>query len=98
MQISVQEVLALQKRAARRHPEKDAAVTSVADLAEKWGVDMAEVRRFTEAALMADEDPARERRVRDLASQVAQGRYAVEAEQVLDMAERRSVADRAGDL
>jgi hypothetical protein len=59
---------------------------------------MDEVRAVTELTLMADVDPLRERRLRDLARRVAEGTYQVEAEDLIDMAERRAIADRAANL
>ena len=98
MQISNQEVLNAQKSARVRGRVKEAPVESVEDLAAKHGVDMDEVRRFTERALMAEEDPLRERRVRELAKRIAEGNYQIDSEQVLDMAERRAIADRAAEV
>ena len=72
-------------------------VASVEEMAARHGVRQEELRRFAEDAWMA-EDPARERRVRELARRVAAGTYSVSAEQVVDMAERRALADRAGEL
>ena len=99
MQISSEQVNRIQRevlQAKREGTEKP--VDTVEDLAAKQGVKMDEVRRFTERALMAEEDPARERRVQELARRVAEGTYNVEAEDLLDMAERRSIADRAGKI
>ena len=98
MQISNQEVLNAQKLARVRSREQQAPVESVEDLAAMHGVSMDEVRRFTERAMMAEEDPLRERRVRELAKRIADGNYNVDAEQLLDMTERRAIADRAADL
>lgn len=99
MQISIQEVVK-----ARKSAQQDAGkgalapVRSVEELAARQGVKMDEVRRFTERAKAAEEDPLRERRVRELAKRIADGAYAVDAEQLLDMTERRALADRAADL
>lgn len=100
MQISSQEVTKVVSRtsARARRTESEAPVERVEDLAAKHDVSMAEVARFTERALMAEEDPAREKRVRELAARVAGGTYAIEAEAVIDMAERRAIADRSRDL
>ena len=87
-----------QKLARSRGRAQEAPVESVEDLAAKHGVKMDEVRRFTERAMEAEEDPLRERRVRELAKRLAEGTYQVDAEQVLDMAERRAIADRAAEL
>jgi len=96
MQISMQEVLRARKRVAQGGMNgSPAPVGSVEELAARHSIGMEEVRRVTQTALMAEEDPARERRVRDLARRIAEGRYHVDAEQILEMAERRSLADRA---
>jgi anti-sigma28 factor (negative regulator of flagellin synthesis) len=84
------------RKTGRRAQEQP--VRSVEELAAKHGVKMEEVRRFTESAMMAEEDPARARRVEDLERRIAEGAYQVEAEDLLNMAERRAIADRAADL
>src|SRR5687767_10548192 len=95
MQISTQEVSRVVERSTTRSGSgaQDAPVRTVQDLAAKYGVKMEEVRHFTERAMMADEDPLRERRVRELARRIADGSYSVEGDQILEMAERRSIAD-----
>ncbi len=98
MQISVQEV----RRARQLHREPRgerelAAVASPEELGARHGVSREEVQKFTESALMAS-DPARERRLRELAQRIARGSYAVEAEQIVEMAERRALADRLAEL
>ena len=98
MQISSREVDLVQKRASREKSQGEAPVGSVQELAAKHGVKMDEVRRFTESAMMAEEDIARERRVQELARRVEEGGYHIEAQDLLDMAERRAIADRAKDL
>ena len=98
MQISSREVDLVQKRASQRKSRGEAPVGSVSELAAKHGVKMEEVRRFTESAMMAEEDIARERRVQELARRVEEGSYHIEAQDLLDMAERRAIADRAKDL
>jgi anti-sigma28 factor (negative regulator of flagellin synthesis) len=98
MQISNQEAINAQRgveQPARRKAEPP--VHSVEELAAKHGVDMDEVRRMTEAVMMGEGDPLRERRVREIARRVAEGTYNIEAENVVDMAERRAMADRAAD-
>ena len=99
MQISIQEVVKARNNAQQ---EKDARalapVKSVEELAARQGVKMDEVRRFTARAMSAEEDPLRERRVRELAKRIADGAYSVDSEQLVDMAERRAIADRAADL
>lgn len=99
MQISneqVSRILERTRKGAGQEPE--APVESVQELAAKYGVNVDEVRRFTERTLMAEEDPARERRVQELARRVAEGTYQVESEDLLDMAERRAIADRASGI
>ena len=98
MQISSQEVRKIQTTAQKPEQRAQAPVESVEELAAKHGVKMDEVRRFTERAMMADEDVARERRVQELAKRVAAGTYRVDAEQVVDMAERRAIADLSKNL
>ena len=100
MQISTQEVSRVVERSSTRggNAPQEAPVRTVQDLAAKYGVKMDEVRHFTERAMMADEDPLRERRVRELARRIADGSYNVEGEQILEMAERRSIADQAGSM
>lgn len=97
MQISYQEVARL-RGVARRQNVAEKPVGSVEELAARHGVRMDEVRAVTELTLMADVDPLRERRLRDLARRVAEGTYQVEAEDLIDMAERRAIADRAANL
>lgn len=99
MQISneqVSRILDVARQRQRQQPE--ARVESVEDLAAKHGVNMDDVRRFTERAMMAEEDPARERRVQELARRVAEGTYSVNSEDLVDMAERRAIADRASGV
>jgi len=99
MQISGQEAqrLSCKAKLQARQREGDAPVASVADLAAQWGVRLEEARRHTETVLMAD-DPLRERRVHDLMERIASGTYAVEAEAILDMAERRALANLSDRL
>ncbi len=99
MQISNEQVSRILNRVRERdRSTSEAPVENVQDLAAKHGVKMDEVRRFTERAMMAEEDPARERRVQDLARRVAEGTYQVESEDLLDMAARRAIADRASGV
>ena len=99
MQISNEQVSRILNRVrGRESSTPEAPVENVQDLAAKHGVNMDEVRRFTERALMAEEDPARSRRVQDLARRVAEGTYKVESEDLLDMAARRAIADRASGV
>ena len=98
MQISFQQVIQTQQLPQRRNSQAaHTPVTSVAELAARHGVDPAEVRRFTQSAMMADADLLRERRLRELAQRIGEGSYQVDTEQVLAMAERRAVADRAAE-
>ena len=99
MQISSQEVIKVAR--VRSRPASGAAeapVRTVEDLAAKHGVKMDEVRRFAERAIEADEDVLRERRVRELGKRIADGAYRVESDDLIDMAERRAIADRAAEL
>ena len=94
MQISANET---GKVLARRRPRQEpngGKVKNVAELARKHGVDLEEARRVTEGAMTAEEDPLRERRIRELAARIAEGTYPVDGEQVVDMAERRAIADQ----
>jgi anti-sigma28 factor (negative regulator of flagellin synthesis) len=99
MQISSEQANRIREgiqQAKRQNVEQP--VESVEELAAKHGVKMDEVRRVTERAMMAEDDPARERRVAELARRVAEGSYNVEADELLDMAERRAIADRSGRI
>jgi anti-sigma28 factor (negative regulator of flagellin synthesis) len=98
MQISNEQVDLIRTTLPKKETRADAPVESVEDLAARHGVKMDEVRRFTERAMMAEEDPLRERRIRELRQKIAAGTYGVESADLLDMAERRAIADRAGDL
>jgi len=98
MQISNEQVSRLRQVARKGNRPADTPVENVQDLAAKHGVNMDEVRRFTERAMMAEEDPARERRVQELARRVAEGSYQVASEDLVDMAERRAIADRASGI
>src|SRR5438046_3132908 len=99
MQISSEQVSVIVGARPRRERRTAASpVSSVEELSERFGVRMDEVRRFTEAALLEEEDPARERRVRELARRVADGSYRVDDDELVDMAERRAIADRVSDI
>lgn len=98
MQISNEQVNRLREVARKSEAKTQAPVESVQDLAARHGLTMDEVRRHTERAMMAEEDPARERRVMELARRVAEGSYNVSSEDLLDMAERRAIADRAAQI
>ena len=99
MQISYQQVARI-REATRQNSQKltEQPVGSVEELAAQHGVRMDEVRAVTQQTLMAEGDPFRERRLRDLARRISEGTYQVEAEDLVDMAERRAIADRAGSL
>ena len=99
MQISNQEVTRV--RDAVRKPrglEAEAPIHTVEELAARHTVSMDEVRQFTEQVRMADEDPLRERRLREIAQRIAKGTYGVDSDQLVDMAERRAIADRSAEL
>jgi anti-sigma28 factor (negative regulator of flagellin synthesis) len=98
MQISnyeTQRVLDHARELKRRRETEEAPVGSVAELAKKNGVELAEVRKHVERLMMQEEDPARERRVRELAARVADGSYDITSEEILDMAKRRAIADNS---
>lgn len=82
-----------QIRELKKRREQEKPVGSVAELAKKHGVDLAEVKKHAERVMMQEEDPARERRVRELAARVADGSYDVTSEEIIDMARRRAIAD-----
>jgi len=80
-------------RRLREQRKLEAPVSSVAELAKKHGVDLAEAKKHAERLMMQEEDPARERRVRELAARVADGSYDISSEEIIDMARRRAIAD-----
>ena len=80
-------------RRLRKQQQEEPPVASVAELAKKHGVDLAEAKKHAERVMMQEEDPARERRVRELAARVADGSYDVTSEEIIDMAQRRAIAD-----
>ena len=82
-------------RELKKRRKQEQPVGSVADLAKKHGVDLAEVRKHAERIMMQEEDPARERRVRELAARVADGSYDITSEEIIDMARRRAIADNS---
>ena len=51
--------------------------------------------KHAERIMMQEEDPARERRVRELAARVADGSYDITSEEIIDMARRRAIADNS---
>lgn len=97
MQISSQQVERVLEKTARAQVsgEMDPPVQSVEELAERYGVPADDVERFAVRAAEADDDPYREQRISELARKVMDGAYTVPPEQVLDMAERRAIADRS---
>lgn len=94
MQISTNETLKAQIRPRLRREPNGGKVKNVQELARKHDVDMDAARTVAHRAMMAEEDPHRERRVQELAARVAAGSYQVEGAQVVDMAERRAIADQ----
>ena len=83
--------------------------TRVSELiVEQLGVSMEEIRPeasfiddlgadsldIVELVMAMEEDPVRERRVRELAQRVADGTYQVASEQIVELAIRRSIVDR----
>jgi anti-sigma28 factor (negative regulator of flagellin synthesis) len=80
-------------RRLRKQQQQEPPVGSVAELAKKHGVDLAEAKKHAERVMMQEEDPARERRVRELAARVADGSYDISSEEIIDMAKRRAIAD-----
>ena len=70
-------------------------VSTPEQLAESYGVNPREVEQQVIYARAAEEDPWRERRVRELKARVEAGAYYIDAETIIDMAERRAIADRA---
>ena len=98
MQISNQQVDIVQRSARAKDATAETPVKSVEELAARHGVNMNEVRKFTERAMMAEEDPAREKRIRELTRKINAGSYQIDAEDLVDMAERRAIADRAKDI
>lgn len=94
MQISSYETMRVLRHAPCVAKRKERVVRTVADLARKYEVDMAEVRAVAARARTMEDDPARERRVRDLAQRVADGTYQVSSEQIVDLAIRRAIVDQ----
>jgi len=94
MQISSYETQKVLRHAPRVAKRTVRPVKSLADLARKYEVDMDEVRRVTARARMMEEDPARERRIRELAQRVAEGSYHIPGEQIVDLAIRRAIVDQ----
>ncbi len=99
MQISTEQIDAIKRTVSQPRTEAaKAPAGNVAELAAAYGVKMDEVRRFTEMTLAAEDDPFRARRLREIARKVQDGSYQVDADAIVDMAERRAIADRAADL
>src|SRR5438105_4860029 len=95
MQISVGEVENVLRRGVIAGAAGPKAAGSVRELAEEQGVEPHEVEQQVAYVRAADEDPWRERRVRELKARVEAGTYHVGAGAIVDMAERRAIADRA---
>jgi anti-sigma28 factor (negative regulator of flagellin synthesis) len=95
MQISVGEVEKILRRGVVPGARGTRAVGSLQDLADEHGVEPGEVERQAVYVRSTEEDPWRERRVRELKARVEAGAYHVETGEILDMAERRAIADRA---
>jgi len=99
MQISNEQVSSVLRRSRGSvKARSQEPVGSVEELAARHGVSMEEVRRFTERALVSEGDPLRERRLAELEGRIEAGSYSVQSEALVDMAERRAIADRAGEL
>jgi len=98
MQISVQETGKVSHATPRKREHVEPPARTVEELAAKNGVDMDEVRRVAALVKGLEDDPARERRVNAIAAKIEAGEYEITAEEVIDMAERRAVADRAAEL
>jgi anti-sigma28 factor (negative regulator of flagellin synthesis) len=97
MQISLQEVEKVLRRAGQSSRDERGA-GSVEELARRHGVEEADVRQYLEVVRMAEADPGRARRVEEVIARVQAGTYHVDAEAIVDMAERRALADRANEL
>ena len=82
-------------RELKKKRDQEQPVGSVAELAKKTASSLAEVKKHAERVMMQEEDPARERRVRELAARVADGSYDITSEEILDMARRRAIADNS---
>lgn len=98
MQISTQQVDAIKSTLSRPRSEARPAARSVDELAAAYGVKQDEVRRFTEMAMAAEDEPLRARRVRELARRIQDGSYLIDADEVVEMAERRAIADRSAEV
>jgi hypothetical protein len=101
MQISTGEIERLLQRAPLAPTFRGletGPVHSVEELAQKYGVDAAEAEQHEESLRLAEEDPWRQRRLRDLAARLEAGTYRIDAAAIVDMAERRALADRVSEL
>jgi anti-sigma28 factor (negative regulator of flagellin synthesis) len=94
MQISTNETLKAQSRPRPRRESNEGKVKNVQELARRHDVDLEAARSVAHRTMMAEADPLRERRVQELAARVAAGSYQVDGTQVVDMAERRAIADQ----
>jgi anti-sigma28 factor (negative regulator of flagellin synthesis) len=95
MQISsneTQKVLRHAPRVSKQRPRPP--VKDLADLARRYEVDLAEAKMAARRSQEMEEDPARARRVQEIAQRVADGTYEVASEQIIDLAERRAIVDR----
>lgn len=100
MQISSEQVEHILEKTAglRGEPprvERLERVESVGELADKYGVEVDDVRRFAERAILDEDDPLRETRVREIEQRLVEGAYDVGPDEVIEMAERRAIADRS---
>jgi hypothetical protein len=93
MQITATEAMKVLAKHRRHQEPKDDQVKNVRDLAREHCVDLEGVESVVCRAIVAKDDPLRERRIRILASRVADGTYQVDCKQIVDMAERRAIAD-----
>lgn len=96
MQISSHETQKVLRHAPRvsKKPRPRPPVKDLADLARRHEVDLAEAKAVTRRMQEMEEDPVRERRVRDIARRVADGTYEVPSEQIVDLAVRRAIVDQ----
>jgi anti-sigma28 factor (negative regulator of flagellin synthesis) len=93
MQISSNETQKVLQHAPRGRKRQRPPVKDVAELARRYEVDLEEAKAVARR-LETREDPARERRVQELAQRVADGTYNVSSEQIIDLAVRRAIVDQ----
>jgi anti-sigma28 factor (negative regulator of flagellin synthesis) len=94
MQISSHETQRVLRHAPRVAKRRATPIRTLADLARRYEVDMDEVRAVAARARAMDDDPVRERRLRDLAQRIADGTYSISSEQIVDLAVRRAIVDQ----